>query len=228
MDCTVILAQAAETANQTPAATEKAIVPIDVIWEQITSIDILEALTFISFGVVCLFYGWRIFKILVMISFAFIGLLAGIWTNKLLVGGNEMWLGIIGMLLFGFFSIPLMRWGVCILGAAAGGILAGGGWLAAELPQQYIWAGVAIGIVAGGMISFIVFRIAVMLFTSLGGSALVVVGILAVLYQKGSAEDIEQLVLTQKWFLPAALAIPTAIGVFLQNKFIRKSKEWDI
>ena len=60
MNCTVILAQAVETAGQTQAA-EEAVVPIETIWQYITSLNLLEALTFISFGVVCLFYGWRVF-----------------------------------------------------------------------------------------------------------------------------------------------------------------------
>jgi len=45
-----------------------------------------------------------------------------------------------------------------------------------------MWAGGVIGVVAGGMISFIVFKIAVMLFTSLGGGAITLVGILSLLH----------------------------------------------
>ena len=47
MDYFMILAQTAE-------ASEEAVVPMDVFWEQITSLSLVEALTFISFGVVCL------------------------------------------------------------------------------------------------------------------------------------------------------------------------------
>jgi len=226
MDSFAILAQTVETASEVP---EGAVVPVDRIWEQITSLGLLEALTFISFGVVCLFYGWRVFKILVTISFALIGLFVGVWTNKLLIGGSGLWLGIICMVLFAFFSVPLMRWGVCILGAAAGGILAGGVWYAFKLPEQYIWAGALVGIIAGGMISFIIFKIAVMLFTSFGGSVLVVVGVLAIMYDyMPTTIDVEQLIYNQKWFLPVALLVPMAVGIFLQNKFIKSSKDWSV
>ncbi len=228
MDYVTILAQAAETATRTPEVTEE-VVPIDVIWQQITSLDKLEAFTFVSFGVVCLFYGWRVFRILVAISFALIGLSVGIYTNKVLIGGNEIWLGILCMILFAVFSIPMMRWGVCLLGAAAGGIITGGSWLAADLPQQYIWAGALVGIIAGGMISFIIFKAAVMLFTSLGGSALVSAGVLAIIYQYfGVAEKMEEYVFTEKWFLPAVLMLPAIVGIVLQSKFIKSSKDFDI
>ena len=112
MDCFTILAQAAEAASETPHATQGSIVPIDLIWDQITNLNTVEALTFASFGVVCLFYGWRVFKILVTMSFALFGLCVGIWTSKLLIGGSQIWLGIICMVLFAFLSVPLMRYGV--------------------------------------------------------------------------------------------------------------------
>ncbi len=229
MDYTFILAQAAETATSTPEATEQAVIPIDMIWQQITSLNKVEAFTFISFGVVCLFYGWRVFRILVAISFALIGLFVGVYTNQVLIGGNEIWLGIICMVLFAAFSIPMMRWGVCLLGAAAGGVITGGFWFALNMPQEYIWAGALIGVVAGGMISFIVFKIAVILFTSLGGSGLMTVGILAIIYQYlGVAEKVEELVLTERWFLPLVLMLPTIAGILLQSKFIKSSKNFRI
>ena len=226
MNSFTVLAQTAETAAET---TQEKVVPVELIWNQITSLELLEALTFISFGVVCLFYGWRVFKILVTISFALIGLFVGVYTNQRLIGGNGFWLGIITMVLFAIFSVPMMRWGVSILGAAAGGLLTGGAWYALKLPEQYIWAGALAGVIAGGMISFIIFKIAVMLFTSFGGSVLVVVGLLAIMYDYMSANiDVRQLLFTQKWFLPAAMLGPMAVGIFCQNKFIRSSKNWSV
>lgn len=230
MDCITILAQTVETASQAPQQAEEAIVPVDWIWGHITSLNLLEALTFISFGAVCLFYGWRVFKILVVISFALLGLFLGIIiTDRISGGGNKLLGGLIGLGLTAAISVPLMRWAVSILGAVAGGILTAGAWYASGLPEQYIWAGGLVGIVAGGMISFIIFKIAVMLFSSLGGAGLMVIGLLALLYlYPQTTEQVEQLVFAKKWFLPAALLIPTAVGVILQNKLIKGYKDWNI
>lgn len=228
MDCT-ILAQAVETAGPEAEAVEEGFVPVNQVWEQITSLNLTEALIFISFGAVCLFYGWRVFKILVTICFALLGLFIGVWANKVLIGGNVIWLAAICMVLFAFFSVPFMRWGVSILGAVAGGILTSGVWLALGLPEKFIWAGGLIGIVAGGMISFIIFKVAVMLFTSLGGSGLMVAGILAIMYQyMAGPEELEELVFNQKWFLPVMLLVPMAVGILLQNKFIRGARDWTV
>jgi len=228
MDCVTILAQAVETASA--QAAEEAVVPIESFWAYITSLNLVEAITFMSFGVVCLFYGWRVFKILVVISFALLGLFLGISVTDKIVGLNsQLWGGLIGMSLLAVLSVPLMKWAVCLLGAVAGGILSSGIWYASGLPERYILAGALIGMVAGGMISFIVFKVAVILFSSLGGSCLIVVGFLALLYlYPQTSERVEEIIFTKKWFLPTVLMAPTLIGVILQNKFVKDSKDWDM
>ena len=178
MDCFNILAQSVQAA-ETSSQTEESIVPLQVIWGSITSLSVLEALTFIAFGVVCLLYGWRVFKILVIISFALLGLAVGLFINDSLGELNSPIIcGVAGLIFLGILSVPLMKYGVSVLGAVAGGIVTAGIWYACSLPENYIWAGALVGVVAGGMISFIVFRVSIMLFSSLGGSSLIVVGLL--------------------------------------------------
>jgi hypothetical protein len=230
MDYLTILAQAASNSGA-ETAEETTVVPIDVFWNHITSLGLLEALTFMSFGAVCLFYGWRVFKILVVICFGLLGLVLGITiTNKIVGLNNQLVGGLVGMGLLAVLSVPLMRWAVCILGAIAGGTVTSGMWYASGLPESMIWAGALIGIVAGGMISFIVFKVAVILFSSLGGASLFVVGLLAVLCSGyiGATAQVQNLVLNYKWFLPVALIVPTAVGVIVQHKFVKSSKDWDI
>ncbi len=57
----------AQQAAQQPAAPQKTSPAGSDFWQLVSDLHVVEALTFISFGVVCLFYGWRIFKILVTI-----------------------------------------------------------------------------------------------------------------------------------------------------------------
>jgi len=228
MNYITILAQAA--GNSGSEAAKGGIVPMDLIWQHIISLGIVEALTFISFGIVCLLYGWRIYKILVSISFGLVGLTIAILANRY-IAGVIVWLALVSVVLFAVVSIPLMRYGVAALSAAACGILTGGGWLAAGLPEQYILAGILIGVVAGAMISFIAkcYKISVMLFTSFGGSSLIIAGVLAVVYHyMVEAEKLKQIVFEQKWFLPIILLAPMALGMYLQNKFIKSAKNWGI
>jgi hypothetical protein len=230
MNYLIILAKAAEKAAQTtgPKAAEEGIVPVDLLWQQVTSLGLVEAMTFIAFGAVCLFYGWRVFKILVTICFGLLGIFVAVLANKY-IQGQVVWLALAFIVIFAALSIPLMKYGVMLLGAAAGGIITGGAWLAVGLPERFILAGALIGIIAGAMISFIVFKIAVMLFTSLGGSTLIAIGSLAILYKyMGAAEKLQQIVFEQKWFLPVILLAPMAVGMFLQYRFIKGTKDWGI
>lgn len=207
------------------------VVPMDLIWEQITTLTWFQAVLAISFGIVYLLYGWRIFRALVVITFGLAGMFLGIYIGQRI--GNIVWVALGGLVLFAIVSVPLMKWCVSILGAIAGGIVTGGLWYAADLPQQYIWAGGLIGVVAGGLMSFILLRFSVMLFTSLGGSVISVVGLLALLhlYEQSLVEPttyIRDMVYSYPWFLPAAIILPTAIGMLVQNKFIKQSDKWEI
>lgn len=228
MDSVTILAQAAESTMRTTQPAEEGFVPINFIWNQVVELSLVEALAFICFGVVCLLYGWRIFKILVTLCFALVGLFGGLMINEKLVGGNGMWLGLMGVVMMGVLSLPLMRWGVSALGAVAGGILTGGIWYAFALPDKYIWAGALAGLIAGGMISFIVFKLAVVLFTSFGAGTLIVTAVLAILYAYFDPDRVQTLVFDYRWFLPVAFLVPTLVGIIVQNKFISGSKEWNI
>ncbi len=210
-------------------SSQGGVVPLDIMWKYVSSLGLVESLTFISFGSVCLFYGWRVFKILVTICFGLLGLALGVWANSQLIGGNVIWLSLICTIFFAVLSIPFMRMGVTLLGALSGGILTAGIWLAAGLPEQYVWAGGLVGLIAGGMISFIVFKIAVILFSSLGGSTLTVVGILAIIYRfilEGNGEKFEAFVFANPWFLPTLLLIPMGLGIFLQNRFSKMDQSW--
>lgn len=115
MDSLILLAQAVETAGKTASNVNGAMVPMDKIWEHITRLGVLEALTFMSFGTVCLFYGWRVFKLLVVISFAMFGLIIGMLISQRVGVSNNPILPILVAIVLGVVSIPLTRWGVSIL-----------------------------------------------------------------------------------------------------------------
>jgi hypothetical protein len=225
----IILANMIGATTPAPQA-EEPVVPMQYFWQQIVALNWFEAVIAISFGTIYLFYGWRIFRIVVTISFGLIGLYLGLFIGERI--DNVIWGGVIGFCALAAVSLPLMRWAVCALGAFAGGILTGSVWYAFELPDQYILAGALIGIVAGGMISFIIFKYSVMLFTSLQGGALIVAGGLALihLYVKDpvlGSSSVEALFFQKRWFLPLLLIVTAAVGLILQNRLIRDYAKWD-
>ncbi len=208
---------------------------VDYFWTNVTGLNWLFALLLLSVGVVYMLYGWRIFRVLVVISFGFMGLFLGIFVGKW-VGSNDwvIWGGIIGMILFACIAVPLMKWCVSLLGAVAGGVITGGVWIALELSETYMPAGFVVGFVAGGLISFILLKASVMLFTSLGGSVIMMSGVVSLLYQyetwiaEPATTNMYDLVHQHAWFLPATLILPTIIGMLFQNKFIKESPKFEV
>jgi hypothetical protein len=226
-----LLSILAATRTAFERAQNAPIVPINDMWQHLITITWFQAVISISLGLVYLMYGWRIFKMLVVICFGIIGLFIGIRVGTQYQ--HEIWGGIIGLFALAAISIPLMKWAVSLLSAAAGGILTAGIWYAADLPEKYIMAGAMIGIVAGFMISFIVLKVAVMLFSSLGGGAFIMSGLLSLLYQYENIQDpptahLHEWFYTYHWFIPVVLMIPTAIGMIVQNKLIKTSSGWSL
>jgi hypothetical protein len=216
MDTLSILAHAAQTAAPDPNAVSPV---IQMAWDRVVDLDLVEAITFISFGVVCLVNGWRIYKVLVTICFGLTGLIVGVLANRMLIEGNVVWLCVIVVVLFVGLSFAFLKWGVCILGGLAGALMAGGIWIAAGLPHQFLWAGALTGLVAGGLISFAAFKGAVLLFTSLLGSLLLALGGLAVFYEYLPGRDkLQTMVFNEKWFMPLILVAPLLVGLAIQFK----------
>ncbi len=227
-----ILAQVETTAPEsTQVVPNVQVVPIDAIWNEVCCLTWLQAVLAVSFGIVYMLYGWRIFRILVVICFGLFGMWLGIKFGAK-TGNSEIWGGVLGLAVFAGASAPLMKWCVSILGAAAGGLVTSGLWYAFGLPQVYLWAGGLIGVVAGGMMSFIVLKASVMLFTSLGGSLITVAGMLRLLDLYESTKEVptqwvRNCFYDHNWFLPLVLIIPTMIGMFAQNRFIKHSHKWE-
>ena len=75
-----------------------------------------------------------------------------------------------------------------------------------------------------------------MLFTSLGGSIIMVTGILSLWYQYETRvldipeieTQLHDLIYSYDWFLPMVLIVPTVIGIICQNKFIKHSQKWEV
>jgi len=228
------------TVNEQAATASKPVLDVasakGFLWTQISEMHWLFALLMLSVGIVYLMYGWRIFRVLVVISFGFIGLFLGMLAGDRFFAGDRavFWGGIIGMALLASVAVPLMKWCVSILGALAGGILTSGVWIAFNLSESYLPAGFIVGFIAGGLISFIMLKISVMLFTSMGGGLILISGLLALTHEydlnisNPTTRLAYDLIYTYQWFLPVALIVVTCIGMILQNKFIKHSPKWEI
>jgi hypothetical protein len=216
----------------TPAPTDQTIpasffghLPVEDIWQFVNNVSWVHAVGFIAFGTIYLVYGWRVFKALVIINCAALGLFLGVHVGTRL--GSSLWGGIMGTILAGIISWPFMKYSVAVLGGIAGAVLGGALWRVSALPEPLIWCGALVGLISGGFLAFSSFKVSVMLFTSLQGSTLVVIGALALLSDYPNLhESLTNVVYNKVFFLPILLIIPTIFGVFFQQWLLKNEAEW--
>lgn len=193
--------------------------------DYLQSMGIVQAMILLVVGVVYLLYGWKIFKILVVINAAVLGGLLGAKAGSLLQGANmPLFGGIAVSLLLAVLALPLMKYSVSLMGGLAGSLLGYSVWHyvcnAAKAPHlaQYSWAGALIGLIALGLLAFIIFRAVIIIFTSFQGAFVTVTGIVGVLMLFESARQYLVTSLTNNiYLLPMLVLVPGIIGVAFQS-----------
>ncbi|HMO26848.1 MAG TPA: hypothetical protein PKB10_11315 [Tepidisphaeraceae bacterium] len=167
-------------------------------------------------GIVYLLFGYYLFKGLITLNAALAGAYVGAIFGKL---GEAVVPGaFIGAFIAAAVCWPMMRWAVAITGALIGFILGIAVWRAIGLDPSFSPAGGAVGLVFFGMISFILFKGSVMMFTSVQGASMIIVGALGLLqkYQE-IAPTIQKSLEQSPVILPMAVFVPAVIGLIYQQ-----------
>jgi hypothetical protein len=169
----------------------------------------------IGAGVVYLLFGLYLFKWLVTLNAAFVGAYLGSLIGRT---GDA---AIAGAFMGGFSAAaatwPLMKWAVTVMGGLFGALLGVSLWRAAGLDPHYAWSGGLTCLIFFGMLSFIVFRVSIMTYTSLQGSVMLIFGLISLIYKAPDIGTRLTDALTIKPFiLPAAIFIPAICGMFYQ------------
>ncbi|MBI9016233.1 MAG: hypothetical protein JEZ07_03120 [Phycisphaerae bacterium] len=224
-----VLAEAAQStagaAETNPSPDISAQELWDQFWTQITNFSWREGMICLVFASIYLFYGWRLFKVLVVINFALIGLLIGKFAGQ--QAGSPMWGGILGTVAAALLAWPFMKVGVALLGATAGAILGAALWWATPLNNDLCWSGALAGFVAGGLLAFSSYKVSIMLFTSLQGAVFLASGMLILLYDCPNLTSfISNSVNKHVFIVPAMVIVPTFFGVMFQKKLIAMESKW--
>ena len=176
----------------------------------------LTAAMLVLAGVVYLLFGVYSYRTLVMINAAILGVyIGGLLGEK---AGNAVAGAMVGGFAASAATWPLMKYAVAIMGGVFGLLLGASVWRAAGLDAHYAWSGGLTGLVFCGMISFLIFRGSVMMFTSLQGSVMLVFGLLGLLYKYQDIGPRMSDNLAQRQFiLPLCIFIPATLGLIWQQ-----------
>jgi hypothetical protein len=213
----------------------------DQYLQMVQGIGVLVSLALIVGGIVYLMYGWKIFKVLVVVNAAVLGAMIGAWIGGVLQppppeaakaaeqvqaqGGNMPLFGAIAIsLLMAVLALPLMKYAVSLMGGLAGSLLGYSAWhyishaAGAEAVYAYAPAGALVGLVTLGLLSFLIFRWVIIIFTSFQGSLLTITGLLGVLMHFGGAREYLLNSMTHSHFLlPLLVIVPAIIGLAFQH-----------
>ena len=199
--------------------------PISDFWDVIMKLGWLQAVVCLAFAMIYIVYGWRIFRALVIINVAMIGLFLGRALGVRVDSPGVC--GAIGTVLLGSLAWPFMKYCVAVLGAACGMIIGGAIWRAFGLPDEMLWCGAMTGLIAGGFLAFSSFLMSIMLFTCLQGSMFLVMGVLALLNTQANISDsLFQAIHGNTFFLPILLVTPTFCGILFQRWLYKNEENW--
>lgn len=170
----------------------------------------------ILLGVIYLMFGFKLFKALVMFNAAAVGAAIG------LVIGQKTEMGLALMVLCGFVAAavtwPLMKWAIAIMGGLAGALLGASLWQTFGLDPTFAWSGALTGLVFFGMLSFILFRGSVTMYMSLQGAAMLIFGLLGMIFKYDQvAPRVSSTMALRPFLLPMAIIIPAIIGMLFQQ-----------
>jgi hypothetical protein len=191
--------------------------------EMLSGLPLLGASVILTVGVLCVLNGYRWHK-WVVAALAFIcGLGIGFRLSQEL-GKSTIVAASIGCLC-AIIATPLLRITVAIFGGITGAFIGAHAWTALEAnPADANWAGAAIGFVVVAMASIMLFRLVVVLFTSVGGAAMVVFGGICLMmhvpdWQGAVRANLEG----NQHLIPLLLTLAAVSGFVLQESRLRAS-----
>ena len=191
------------------------------------------AVVFVVVGVLCLFNGYRFYRLATVSVALLLGMFLGYWFGGL-IGAPYVVAGCLGVLL-AVLAFPMMKYAVALFGGLSGAFIGANMWSGlahalnkisqqnpgggrAIIPADEYWLGALLGLLVCGMLAFILFKLSVVMFTSVSGSTIAVMGALALLLSfEPWRETVAEGLMASHLVIPLLVAVPAAIGLIMQE-----------
>ena len=189
----------------------------DDLLAMLSEVSLVLAGVFVVVGLLCVFNGYRWHRWVVVILAAMAGfMLGGVMTKH--VGQSSVVAVSLG-LLCAMVAMPMLKIAVALFGGLTGAFIGANVWTAMgeSVPDAH-WAGAAMGFIIMAMASFMLFRLVVVTFTSIGGAALVLFGTIALLLHNPSwAPAVKDHLSNHNMLVPLLLAVAAVGGFVIQQ-----------
>ena len=195
------------------------------LMDSLAQIPLVLAGIFLVVGLMCILNGYNWHKWIIVIL-AFMGgiVLGNMMGDK--VGNSTVIAFAIGAL-FAIIATPLLKITVAIFGGLTGAFIGANLWTAFNTTQPDAhWAGAALGFVILAMSSFILFKLVIVFFTSIGGAAMMVMGTITLLLQvDGWEPSIRNSLASNEKLIPILVGVAAITGFVLQQSKIQDAKK---
>jgi hypothetical protein len=184
---------------------------------------------FVAAGLVCLLQGYKLYKWVVVTLALALGGAIGYQLGQH-IQAEVIVAGCLGVLL-AVVAWPFMKFAVAAAGGFAGAVIGANAWSALadqinansqtlSVPADAHWAGALMGLLFFGMLSFILFELSVVVFTSFSGSMLLVMGAIALLLHVPAWQDaVGNSLKASPLIVPVLVIVPAMIGLVIQHHF---------
>lgn len=188
------------------------------------NLHIVWASALVVVGALCILNGYRWHK-WVIVACAFLG---GLGLGHLLsqqMGESRIVIGAIG-LLCAVIATPLLRVAVAVFGGLTGAFIGANAWSAfSQSPDAHL-AGAGMGFIGLGLAAFIMFRVVIVLFTSIGGGAMAVLGVVTLLLHVPAMEQpVRDSLVKHHLLVPLLVAVAAVTGLVLQHTEMKSREE---
>ena len=189
----------------------------DEIVAMLQALPLIGAIVVTSVGAACVFKGYQWHKIVVVLLSLMLGFAVGRMISQDL-GKSTVVAIALGILLAAIAS-PLLKYTVAVFAGIAGAGIGATLWSFFNPAESDLaWAGAGMGFICLALLSFIFFRVVVILFTSVGGAAMLVMGSVALLLQSQSiAPGVRDQLILHPGVLPMVVLAAAVVGFVYQQ-----------
>lgn len=218
----LILAQ-----NEAATDTEDMIRQVDLLsrpeelLNQLVELPAIAGVLVMIVGIICVLRGYAWHRWIVIVLALMLGLAVGrIMSHEM---GRSTVVAVAMGLLFAAIASPLLRFTVAVFAGLSGAFLGANVWSIVQGPDSANgWAGAAMGFILLALTSFLLFRLSIILFTALGGGAMLVLGGIACLLHVDSIkESVSDHLAQHQLIVPLLVGVTTVAGFVLQENRTR-------
>lgn len=231
LNTVLLLAQEEPTTADTPLPLVSHILTrLDILnhpaelLDALASMHIVWASSLVVVGALCVLNGYKWHKYVIVLC-AFLG---GLGLGHLLakqMNESRVVMAAIG-LLCAVIATPMLRIAVAVFGGLTGAFIGANAWTAFSSSPDAHLAGAGMGFIALGMLAFIMYRLVIVLFTSIGGASMAVLGMITLMLHVPAWEGSVRTSLAQnQTVVPLLVAVAAVTGFVIQHSTMRGQEQ---